>query len=857
MGPRPGWRPLGFLMAGCLVAACQAGPDISPGVSWELAEHRDATIAAVRYDLVLAVPSALDEAIEGTLTLTVNLRDASDPLVLDFTAPEGSVLGVSAPGDVVPYEHRNGHLILAASALQPGENTVKIDFAAGESSLNRNEEFLYTLFVPDRASSAFPCFDQPSIKATYRLTLSVPQGWSAVANTPAVRSDTANGWRTVAFAETKPLSTYLFAFAAGVFQVETATRAGRTVRLYHRETDHDRVARNLEAILDLHGTALEWLEHYTDIPYPFEKFDFVAVPAFQYGGMEHPGAILYRASRLFLDEAATQNEYLQRASLIAHETAHMWFGDLVTMAWFDDVWMKEVFANFMAAKIVNPSFPEIRHDLRFFLAHHPSAYAIDRTEGANPIRQELENLNEAGTLYGAIIYQKAPVVMQQLERLIGAEAMRDGLREYLQTHAFANATWADLVAILDGRADDDLTAWSQTWVEEAGRPTVTATLVRDGASPTAFLAVSQTDPRGRDLQWTQSLSVLLGYGDTARTVPVTLAGREIRLELRNVVPPDYVLAGGDGGSYGLFRLDPHSRDHLLDHLPTISDPLARAVAWAALWEALLYADLSAEAFLVLALRALPHETDEQNVQRILGYVRPAFWRYLSSEARVPLAPRLEALLWEELQRARSTSLKATYLDAFIATALSAEATARLEALWREDLEISELPMSERRFTALAEALAVRGVPNTEEILAEQLARIENPDRRARFAFIRPALLDDPAVRDSLFEQLKQAENREHEPWVLSAVSALHHPLRAASAEHYIRPSLDLLEEIQRTGDIFFPLQWLNATLDGHRSPSAAQTVREFLRERPDLPPRLRGKLLQAADELFRAAILSP
>lgn len=848
------WQP-GVLLVGCLVAACHAGPDTSPGVSRELAEYRDATIAAVRYDLALVVPAALDEAIDGILTLTVDLRDASHPLVLDFTAPQGSVLGVSALGGVVPYEHRNGHLILAASALQPGENTIEIGFVAGEGSLNRNEEFLYTLFVPDRASSAFPCFDQPSLKATYRLTLSVPAEWAAVANTAAVRSDTADGMRTVAFAETKPLSTYLFAFAAGVFQVESVTRAGRTLRLYHRETDQGRVARNLETVFDLHATALEWLEDYTGIPYPFEKFEFVAVPAFQYGGMEHPGAILYRASRLFLDESATQNAHLGRASLIAHETAHMWFGDLVTMAWFDDVWMKEVFANFMAAKIVNPSFPEVRHDLRFFLAHHPSAYAIDRTDGANPIRQELDNLIEAGTLYGAIIYQKAPIVMQHLERLIGADAMRDGLREYLQTHAFGNATWTDLIAILDRRSEHDLPAWSRTWVEEAGRPTVSATLVRDGAGPTASLSVSQTDPRGRDLQWIQSLSVLLGYGDTAHAVPVTLAGGGIRLDLGHVVAPDYVLAGGDGLSYGLFQLDSQSRDYLLGHLPAIRDPLVRAVAWAALWEALLSAEVTAEAFLDLALRALPQETDEQNVQRILGYLRPAFWRYLPGEARMSLAPRLEALLWGELRRAPGTSLKAAYFDAFVATALSSDAMARLEAIWREDLEIRGLPMSQRRFTALAEALAVRGVPNTEEILAQQLARIENPDRRARFAFITPALLDDPAVHDSMFEELKRAENREHEPWVLSAVSALHHPLRAASAEHYIRPSLDLLEEIQRTGDIFFPLRWLNATLDGHSSPSAAATVREFLREHPDYPPRLRGKLLQAADGLFRAAAL--
>ena len=165
----------------------------------------------------------------------------------------------------------------------------------------------------------------------------------------------------------------------------------------------------------MHFSALDWLEEYTGISYPFEKFGFALIPSFQYGGMEHPGAILYRARSLFLEENATQNELLGRAGLIAHESAHMWFGNLVTMDWFNDVWLKEVFANFMSAKIVNPHFPAINHDLRFLMAHYPSAYGVDRTKGANPIQQELPNLKDAGTVYGAIIYQKAPIVMRHLE----------------------------------------------------------------------------------------------------------------------------------------------------------------------------------------------------------------------------------------------------------------------------------------------------------------------------------------------------------------------------------------------------------------------------------------------------------
>ena len=182
------------------------------------------------------------------------------------------------------------------------------------------------------------------------------------------------------------------------------------------------------------------------------------------------------------------------------------------MTWFNDVWMKETFANFMAAKIVNPAFPEVNHELRFLLAHHPAAYGIDRTAGANPIRQPLDNLNEAGTLYGAIIYQKAPIVFAHLERLIGETALRDGLREYLADHSYGNAGWAELIAILDGRTTEDLAAWSGTWVEESGRPRVEVALATDGETITE-LAVRQSDPVGGGAGiWNQRLDLRLGYG---------------------------------------------------------------------------------------------------------------------------------------------------------------------------------------------------------------------------------------------------------------------------------------------------------------------------------------------------------
>src|SRR6185295_19260441 len=184
--------------------------------------------------------------------------------------------------------------------------------------------------------------------------------------------------------------------------------------------------------------------------------------------------------------------------------------DLVTMQWFSDVWMKEVFANHMAAKIVNPAFPALNHDLRYLVDYYPSAYGVDRTAGTNEIRQPLKNLNEAGTLYGAIIYQKAPIVMRQLETLVGADGFRDGLREYLKNYSFANATWTDLIALLDSRTPEDLAAWSRACVEERGRPAITTELTLAGGK-IARLVFTQHDPYpARGLLWNQRIQVAVG-----------------------------------------------------------------------------------------------------------------------------------------------------------------------------------------------------------------------------------------------------------------------------------------------------------------------------------------------------------
>ena len=824
------------------------------GISQDLAAARKRTINAVAYDLALSIPEKVQDPVRGHETIRVRLTEHA-PVIIDFSQPASSLTSLRADGHEIPVRWEHGHLVIPAELLGRGEHTIEVTFIAGNDALNRNADYLYSLFVPARASKTFPCFDQPDLKAILSLTLEIPSAWVAVANGPETGRRTSGERTTITFLPTKSLPTYLFGFAAGKFSVERGERNGRPFHLYHRETDLEKVAANREAIFDLHHQSIEWLEAYTDIKFPFDKLDFVLLPAFQFAGMEHAGAIFYSAPAMFLDKTATQEQQLARANTIAHETAHMWFGDLVTMKWFDDVWMKEVFANFMAAKIVNPSFQAINHDLRFLLQHYPVAYDVDRTAGANPIRQRLDNLSDAGSLYGAIIYDKAPVVMRQLETIVGEDAFRSGVREYLTTFAFENATWTDLIQMLDSRTDEDLAAWSHAWVDEPGRPTISTELALNGAGDTiAKLAFAQTDPRGRSLLWNQRLQVALGYESGARITQLKMNAARVELPRSRGLPaPRYVLPNGEGIGYGLFKLDAASRSFFLLHLSELGDPVTRATVWITLWDDMLEAQVVPAQFADLMLRALPRENEEQNVQRILSYLSRTYWIFLSDADRVAMAPRVETVLRNGIEQSTGTSLKSAYFAVFRRIVTTTAGLGYLERVWRKQDTIPGLTFAETDYIAMAQDLAVRGVRGTDAILTEQLHNITNPDRRERFAFGLPALSPDPSVRDESFASLSQVENRRHEPWVIDSLMFLNHPLRRKYAERYIEPSLKLLSEIQRTGDIFFPTRWTQAVLDGHNSPAAARLVAGFLASQPEYPPRLRQIIEQSSDSLVRAA----
>ena len=827
------------------LSACRESVELEQGVSEELARFRLERMTDISYELTFLIPEQRNDSIPARQVMSFRLSDVPEFLPVDFQEPAYRVLSVRVNGDSVPVRVDMGHILLPGKNLNKGENRVDIRFAAGEGSLNRNDEYLYTLLVPDRASTCFPVFDQPDLKASYRLILEIPSAWQAVSNGKAVSEESlAESRKRITFDKVDDLSTYQFAFAAGRFRRYTDPDSVMT--LFCRESDSLRVARNLPRIFELHRHALQRMKEYTGISYPYAKLDFALLPPFQYGGMEHPGSIFYKESSLLLEADAPVTQELSRASLIAHEVAHMWFGNLVTMRWFNDVWMKEVFANVMASKIVHPDFPTIDHRLRFLLGHFPSAYTVDRTAGANPVRQQLGNLRYAGTMYGSIIYQKAPVMMRNLEEMIGADAFRKGLQAYLNKYAYGNADWDELLAVMQEQTQESLDPWDRSWIKSPGMPVLD--MRHEGDSLQLELMNS-----GSGNLWPQE-SFVHRYGpdgDVKERIAVRM--RQTRLGVRVTAPkPDELLVpNADGHGYGYFRMDSARLPDLIRLLPRIDSARYRAAGWMAVWEETLHGRIHPDTLISGLISALALEKDPLVWDYLSGMTNHTFWLLLPARTRIQRAPMLESALLGVLRDPSDIPLRRMSFDLFRSVSLTDPGREVLEAAWNGSRTFG-MQFSETDRIQLALALALRSPSDREQWLDRQMAQIKNPDRLSRFRFVRQALQTDASGRDDFFESLENPENRSREPWVTDALSLLHHPLQGSDTRRYLPKALELLEEVQQTGDIFFPQGWLQSNLYFHHSDLAVADVQAYLDSHPDLPRFLRLKVLQSADIVERS-----
>lgn len=834
-----------ILLVLILLAYCH-NPEIpvTAGVTEQLARERKTVISEIAYDLSFRIPARLNEKVTASSAIFFNLKVADQNLQLDFKGDTTKAYLVDCNGKTQELHLVNGHLVIPRSLLKQGRNKIALQFTCPDWSLNRNPEFLYTLFVPDRASTAFPCFDQPDLKAQFTLQLEIPEKWKAVANGSAAHEEKSDAVRRISFTPTKPLPTYLFAFAAGIFDTISQTRNGRTSVLYHREKEVETLRNNVDSIFNLMYRSIDFIEQYTGIKYPFEKYDLVAVPSFQYNGMEHPGVTLYRASSLFPDAAATRQQLLKRANLIAHETAHMWFGDLVTMPWFDEVWLKEVFANFMADKVVAPIYPEFNFDLLFQNAHYDAAYSVDRTAGANAIGQKLANMKDAGTLYGSIIYHKAPVVMKMLEEKTGADQLRNGLQKYLVQHSYGNAGWQGLIDLLNPHQSGELPNWSNSWVREAGRPKIRATAT--GKS----LIVEQRDPFGKGRVWPLEMEAVWSENGLINRKEVALNTEKVLFE--NFFPNEnreWLYLNGKGNLYALVEIDRYSREYLLKNLPLLKDDLLRAAVLTDLTENLFEKTLTTGDYLEMVIGSLPGEMNSVIYERLLSSLEMVFLYRSTAKQRSTLGLKIEDLLWKEYEIRKSQ--RVAIMNTLLKIAITSQSFTKLQDFLDGKYSKNDLVLSPEQLNELALQLALKMPANAMRILDKREAQLINPDKKRWFQFVRQSLNPDKTERDHFFNQLLEAKNREHEPWVDQAIGFLNHPFRQQESLEYIGPALDQLMEIQQTGDIFFPKSWLDNLLKGHTSPEAGRIVKQFLTAHPDYPENLKLKILQSADHLLR------
>ena len=808
---RSAYLGLTLVLLGLLAACTASAPE--PGVSHELAMKRSATLHDVRYQLQFDLPETKDAPVPASETILLTLDKPCD-IVLDFRVGEPITTTFIVNGDSLTLNIVNEHFIIPRKYTVRGENSLSFRFLAGEQSLNRRDEFLYTLLVPDRARTLFPCFDQPDIKARYRLSLSVPQEWTAVSNT-YIEDETSlpEGRKFVRFAETEPLSTYLFSFVAGRFERCFAERKGRSISMYHRETDPARLAQQPE-IFRLVFDALDYMEDYTGIPYPFAKYDFIVLPDFQYGGMEHTGATLYNDRRIFLGPEPTTEELLDRAQLIAHETAHMWFGDYVTMKWFDDVWTKEVFANWFAAQIVRPAFPQVNHRLGDMKSYYAPAYAEDRTIGSNAIRRHLDNLSNAGLIYCNIIYDKAPVAMDFLARKMGPEAFRRGLQRYLQNCGYSNVAWGYLVSVLDEETDFDVAEWSRVWIEEPGMP------LYEPVVETDVVSFRQIDPFGKGNVWQQTVS----YEECTGGLWL----------------PDV-----DGTTYGCFLMDTDDAAFCYACYASL-DETARMGVLMNLYENVWRKRIDASRFVSWAAETLPWESDPLIFGSLLDYASDAL-RFSGGDA----SSLEQALRMISGDAVRPHELRLQAFRSLCKLAESAPTCDWLYAVWEQQSPPLGLTLGESDYSNLSLQLMLRFPERYQYLCETQRSRIAHPDRRETFNFVVKAAAPDRGDREAFFLSLMQAENRRPESRVLSALDLLCHPLRGEEAVAYIRPALEILPDIQRTGDIFFPASWCKRILGPQTSPAAKKEVESFLASETAMHPLLKTKVLQAAGYLLQ------
>ncbi|MEU7641195.1 aminopeptidase N [Streptomyces sp. NPDC039016] len=710
----------------------------------EEAQERARLLTVDAYDIELDLSGAQDG---GTFRSVTTVRfdvageDGAESFI-DLVAPtvhEVVLNGTALDAAAVFQDSR-----IALAGLRQGRNELRVVADCGYTNsgegLHRfvdpvdQQAYLYTQFeVPD-ARRVFASFEQPDLKATFRFTVTAPRGWTVISNSPTPEPGGADGtvWE---FAPTPRISTYITALIAGPYHSVHSTwdgADGRSVPLgiYCRPS----LAEHLDAeeIFEVTRQGFDWFQEKFDYAYPFAKYDQLFVPEFNAGAMENAGAVTIRDQYVFRSKV-TDAAYEVRAETILHELAHMWFGDLVTMEWWNDLWLNESFATYtsIACQAYAPGSKWPHSWTTFANSMKTWAYRQDQLPSTHPIMAEIRDLDDVLVNFDGITYAKGASVLKQLVAYVGMDEFFKGVQAYFKAHAFGNTRLSDLLGALEETSGRDLATWSKKWLQTAGinilRPEIE---VAEDGTVTAF-AVRQEAPAlpagatGEPVLRPHRIGI--GYYDLKDGKLVRTGGVELDVDgERTEVPfpagfrrPDVILLNDGDLSYAKVRLDEQSLKVVTEHLGDFTESLPRALSWASAWDMTRDGELPARDYLALVLSGIGKETDIGVVQSLHRQVKLALDLYAAPEWRGRgLATWTEAALAHLRAAAPGSDHQLAWARAFAASARTGDQLDLLQGLLDGTEEIPGLAVDTELRWALLERLAATGRADEPAIAAE-------------------------------------------------------------------------------------------------------------------------------------------
>ncbi|MGY1617054.1 aminopeptidase N [Geodermatophilus sp. SYSU D00691] len=638
-----------------------------PNLTRDDAAARAELLAVQSYDLSLDVTDGAgrpgDKTFRSTTTVEFTCSRPGADTFIDLVAEQvrsATLNGVAL--DVGTYTEEGG-LPLPGLAER---NTLTVDadcrYSNSGEGLHRFEDpedghvYLYSHFEPAEAKRMFACFDQPDLKGAFAVHVTAPFDWQVVSNTGDRTIEAGpGGSQLVHFAPTKRISTYLVALVAGPYARVTDSHDGIPLGLYCRAS----LAKHLdpEELFRVTKQGFDFYHRVFDYPYPFDKYDQLFVPEFNAGAMENAGAVTFLEDYVFRSKVS-RARYERRAETVLHELAHMWFGDLVTMRWWDDLWLNESFATYISTLCQAEATEYTTAWTTFANTEKAWAYAQDQLPSTHPIAADMVDVAAVEVNFDGITYAKGASVLKQFVAYVGREEFLSGIRRYFRTHEYGNTTLADLLGPLSESTGRDLSEWADQWLRTSQVNTLRPVyeLTHDGRY--ASFAIEQTAVADHPVLRNHRLAVGLydsGPDGLTRSNRVELDVTGARTEVPQLVghpAADLVLVNDDDLTYAKLRLDDRSLATLRERIGTMPDPLARALCWSAAWDMTRDAELPAREWVQLVLNGVDAETEISVVQALLARVQAA----LSSYADPAWAPEGWAALADRSLAALRTAV---------------------------------------------------------------------------------------------------------------------------------------------------------------------------------------------------------